>query len=325
MLNKFIGTICIGVVFLMLQSSTKYDAKMVKIYISQTVQHPAINSTTKGIIDGLAADGYINGKNIDLQQQSAQGNIALANQIATSYVSNEPDVVVAVATLAAQSFAKFTRSGKTKMIFSTVTDPIEANLVQNLELPGNNSSGVSNYVDLGPQLAIFKRINPSIKKLGFLYNPAELNSITLIKKLRKLCPEYEMELVTMPANKSADVSQSAVKLSSLVDAIFISNDNTALSAMSTIVKAANNAKILVFVSDTDIVINGAIAALGPNQYEIGLQTAKMIVRVLEGEDINTLPVEFPTNTELFLNQKAAKKLGIEFSKELLQEAKIVIE
>ena len=325
LLDKFIGIIFISTIALFLQSNAKPDSKMVKIYISQTVQHPAINATTKGVIDGLAEAGYIDGKNMELKLQSAQGNIALANQIAANFVSNEPDVVVGVATLAAQSFAKFTRSGKVKMIFTTVTDPIEANLANNHRAPENNNSGVSNYVDLAPQLAMFKQVKPSIKKLGFLYNPAELNSITLIKKLEKLCPKYDMELVTVSASKSADVAQSAIKLSSLVDAIFISNDNTALSAMSTIVKAANNSKIPVFVSDTDIVTDGAIAALGPNQYEIGKQTAKMIVRTLKGEDPNTMPVEFPAETELFLNKNAAKKLGIEFDYELLKKATKIID
>ncbi len=325
LLDKLIGVICISTIFLLLTSNTQHDSKMVKIYINQTVQHPAINATTRGVTDGLAEAGYIDGKNMELKLQSAQGNIALANQIATSFVSNEPDIVVGVGTLAAQSFAKFTRKGKVKMIFTTVTDPIEANLISGLKEPGNNSSGVSNYVDLAPQLAMFKKIKPSIKKLGFLYNPAELNSITLIKKLEELCPKYGMELVTISASKSADVAQSAIKLSSQVDAIFISNDNTALSAMSTIVKAANNSQIPVFVSDTDIVKDGATAALGPNQYEIGKQTARMIVRALKGADINIMPVEFPTDTELFLNKNAAKKLGIEFSDELLKKATKIID
>jgi putative ABC transport system substrate-binding protein len=98
----------------------------------------------------------------------------------------------------------------------------------------------------------------------------------------------------------------------------------ALSALRTIVKAADAQKIPVFVSDTDIVRDGALAALGPNQYEIGKQTARLIARILNGEDINKMNVEFPKGTELFLNQSTATKLGIVFSRELLAKADKII-
>ena len=142
--------------------------------------------------------------------------------------------------------------------------------------------------------------------------------------LKEICPRYGLEVIGMTASKTSEVYQSAIKLSSLVDAIFISNDNMALSALKTIVKAANAQKIPVFVSDTDIVKDGALAALGPNQYEIGKQTARLIARILEGEDINKINVEFPKGTELFLNQNAATKLGIVFPTELIAKADKII-
>ena len=151
-----------------------------------------------------------------------------------------------------------------------------------------------------------------------------MNSISLIEKLRKICPKYGIELVTMAASKSSEVAQSAIKLSSFVDAIFISNDNTALSALRVIVKAANAQKIPVFVSDTDVVVDGAIAALGPNQYDIGRQTANMIIRVIKGEDISKIAVDFPRKIELVLNVKVAEQLGIILSEDLISEAKVVI-
>ena len=171
---------------------------------------------------------------------------------------------------------------------------------------------------------MFLKIKPTIKKLGFLYNPGELNSISLINKLKRICPNYGIELVTISAGKTSEVSQSAAKLASLVDAIFVSNDNTALSAFKTIIKAANNAAIPVFVSDTDIVKDGAIAALGPDQYNLGLQTAKMIVKVLEGKEIGEIPVEYQEKVGLYLNPKAAEKIGIKIPTELLESTSYLI-
>ncbi|MDP4709010.1 MAG: ABC transporter substrate-binding protein [Rickettsiaceae bacterium] len=324
MFRNIIWLVAIGIASLLLQSNVPIEGKKVKIYINQLVEHPALDATTRGIVEGLTEAGYIKDHNLDLKIESAQGNVSLAGQIANKFVSNEPDIVVGVGTVAAQSFVKYLRDSKAKLIFTTITDPIGANLVSSLEHPGSNISGVSNFVPLEPQIEMFKRVKPRIKKLGFLYNPGEMNSISLIEKLRKVCPKYGIELVVMPASKSSEVAQSAIKLSSSVDAIFISNDNTALSALRVIVKAANAQKIPVFVSDTDIVVDGAIAALGPNQYDIGRQTAAMIIRIIKGENISEVAVDFPRKTELVLNAKVAEKLGIILSAELISEAKLVI-
>ena len=321
MVKNFIRLIAI---FLSLLSIAEGNDAIKKVYINQLVQHPALDMTTKGIIDGLAELGYTDGKNLDLKVENAQGDAVLANQIAAKLVSLKPDVVVGNPTITAQSFVKYTKEGKIKLVFTSVTDPLGAKIVNKLTQPGGNTTGVSNFVDLEPQIELFKEIKPTIKKIGFLYNPGELNSITLVNRLKEICPRYGLELIEMTASKTSEVYQSAIKLSSLVDAIFISNDNMALSALRTIVKAADAQKIPVFVSDTDIVKDGALAALGPNQYEIGKQTARLIARILNGEDINKMNVEFPKGTELFLNQSTATKLGIVFSRELLAKADKII-
>ncbi|MBY0533332.1 MAG: ABC transporter substrate-binding protein [Rickettsiaceae bacterium] len=324
MVKTFIWLIAIFLSSLSIADAKDTEKTAKKVYINQLVQHPALDMTTKGIIDGLAELGYINGKNLDLKIDNAQGDTILANQISARLVSLNPDVVVGNPTITAQSFVKYAKEGKVKLVFTSVTDPVGAKIVNRLDQPGDNVTGVSNFVALEPQIEMFQKIKPTMKKLGFLYNPGELNSITLLNMLKEICPRYGLEVIGITASKTSEVYQSAVKLSLLVDAIFISNDNMALSALKTIIKAANAQQIPVFVSDTDIVKDGALAALGPNQYEIGKQTARLIAKILEGEDINKMNVEFPKGTELFLNQSTAAKLGIVFPKELLAKADKII-
>ncbi len=324
MVKTFIWLIAIFLSSLSIADAKDTAKTVKKVYINQLVQHPALDMTTKGIIDGLAELGYINGKNLDLKIDNAQGDTILANQISARLVSLNPDVVVGNPTITAQSFVKYAKEGKVKLVFTSVTDPVGAKIVNRLDQPGDNVTGVSNFVAVEPQIEMFQKIKPTMKKLGFLYNPGELNSITLLNMLKEICPRYGLEVIGITASKTSEVYQSAVKLSLLVDAIFISNDNMALSALKTIIKAANAQQIPVFVSDTDIVKDGALAALGPNQYEIGKQTARLIARILNGEDINKMNVEFPKGTELFLNQSAAAKLGIVFPKELLAKADKII-
>ena len=294
-----------------------------KVLISQVIEHPAFTATINGIIDSLAQAGYIKGKNLKLRCESAQASPTIAAQIASKFVNQNPDVVVGVGTIAAQSFIKYTASGKTRLIFSSITDPIEANLVKSLTKPNNNASGVSNFVALEPQIKLFKRIQPNLKRLGFIYNPGEINSTSIAIKLEQICKNFDIALIKQAITKTADVAQNAVKLAMQTDAIFISNDSTALSSLQSIIKAANIAKIPVYVSDIDAVKFGAMAALGPNQYEIGIQTGKIITRILRGEDINSIPVEFPKSTKLYINMEAAKKLSIDIPQLVLKKATII--
>ena len=295
-----------------------------KVYISQVVEHPALNVTVKGIIDGLEKNGFKRNKNLNVRIESAQANAALASQIAVKFVNQNPDVVVGVGTISAQSFAKYARENKAKLVFSSVTDPVGASLIDDLKRPSNNTSGVSNFVALEPQLKLFQKLQPKLRRLGVLYNSGEINSISIVKQLEKLCPKVGINLLKQTANKTADVSQAAMKLSSQVDAIFISNDNTALGALQSVIKVTNKFKIPVYVSDTDAVELGALAALGPNQYQIGLQTGQMIAYILNGKNLNQMPVEFPSKTNLYINEEAAQLVGIKIPKEIKLQATRII-
>lgn len=303
-----------------LANNADIATKKIKISISQVVQHPALDATVKGIIDALDAAGYKKDQNLELRTESAQANAALAGQIASKFINQQVDVVIGVGTVSAQAFAKYAKDGKAKLIFSSVTEPVSAGLVTSLETPTNNISGVSNFVALEPQLELFKKLQPTLKKLGVIYNPGEINSVAIITRLETICPTMGITLIKQSATKTADIAQAAVKLAQSVDAIFISNDNTALSALQSIIKTATSAKIPVYVSDTDAVSLGALAALGPNQYEIGQQTGRMIVRALQKKSLHNMPIEFPTKTDLYINMECAKKLGISLPQEILDRA-----
>lgn len=296
-------TICI--ITILLLSAEVFAAK---ILISKTVDHPAIDATTKGVIDGLEQAGYSNSKGSDIKVESAQGSIPLASQIASKFTSQNPDIILAIGTVSAKSFVKYANNGLVKVIFSTVTDPLGAGLVKSLDNPGGNISGVSNFVPLKPQIELFKKLQPNLKRLGIIYNPAELNSAAIVAKLEFTCKETGLLLIKQTISNTASAAQGAARLASDADAIFISNDNTALSALQSIIAVANKNNLPVYVSDVDAVKLGAKAALGPNQYDIGLQTAKMVVKVLEGENISKIKVEFPDKTDLVINerQKAVK-------------------
>ncbi|MDR0632402.1 MAG: ABC transporter substrate-binding protein [Holosporaceae bacterium] len=279
----------------------KKSEDSVKIMVCKAVEHEALNSVVRGMEDYL---GQQSGK-YDISVETCQGNMALGSQIISKFASSGARVVVTIGTTPSQSAFKFAKSGKIKLVFSSVTDPDDISS----NLRGTNTTGVSNFVQLEPQIELFRKIQPELKNLGIIYNTGEANSVSIVKKLKPVCEKMGMNLLEQGISKISEILQTTEKLSKMVDAVFISNDNMALSAMSSIVAICGKNNIPVYVSDTDQVEKGCAAALGPNQYDIGVQTGKMVKRIVDGEDINEIPVEYPEVSELYINRKSPVKIS----------------
>lgn len=294
------------------------------IGINQIVEHPALDRTRQGILDELQDLVTRADDPVEIQTESAQGQLVIASQISQKFKGQGAKVIVAIGTTAAQATQRIVRGSETSLVFASVTDPLEARLLKNLEKPEGTVTGVSNFVPLEDQLAFMKGLLPDLKKLGVLYNPGEANSVSLLKRLKQVGTKMQIAIVEATALKSSDVPQAARALQPKVQAIFITNDNTALSAFEAIAKVAGETKTPLFVSDTDMVSRGALAALGPDQYQLGRQVGAMIRRLIKGESVQDIPVEYPSQVDIILNQGVAKEIGYSFKEETLKKAKSVI-
>jgi len=290
--------------FIILFSFSSAQSTPTKIAILQIVEHPALNQTRQGLVKELQRLGYQEGKNLTLEYQSAQGSPSLAAQIAQKFVSEHPDLIVAIATSAAQAVLTATKDKTIPIVFTSVTDPLRAKLVKNLKTPGGHVTGVSNFVSPKPQFEFFKKLVPTLKTIGIVYSPGEDNSEVLNDLMEKEGAALGLKIVLAPATKTGEVLAASRSLCGKVDAIFINNDNTALSAFKSVVKAANECGIPAFVSDLDIVDQGARAALGPNQFELGRQTARMVDFILKHPKEPLPAVEFPEKTEKFVRKSS---------------------
>lgn len=292
------------------------------IAITQIVEHPALDSVRKGVKDELAAAGIEEGKNLKWNYESAQGNGAIAAQIAKKFAGDSPDVIVAIATPSAQTMAAAARN--TPIVFSAVTDPVGAKLVSNLQKPGKNITGVTDLTPIDKHMELVKRVVPSAKTVGVIFNPGEANSITLLDLVKKYAPMQGMKVVEASASKSSEVLSAARSLVGKADAIYIPTDNTVVSAFSAVVKVGQAAKLPVIAGDTDSVKQGAVAALGFNYYDVGRQTGKIVLQILNGAKPGSIAVQGVEKMELFVNPESAKKMGITLDKSLITEAKEVI-
>jgi putative ABC transport system substrate-binding protein len=288
----------------------KNATSMYRIGIVQVIDHPALDQTRLGILDGLEKAGLTQDV-CHVSFESAQGNPALAAQIVQKFVGQKVSLIVALGTTPAQAAAQITQNTGIPVVFSSVTDPIGAKLVLNLEKPEGNITGVSNFVPIEDQFSLFKKLLPHLKTLGVIYNPGEANSASLMEKMQAVAETTGLVLVPSVASKTSDVIAAAKNLMGRVNAVFVNNDNTALAAFDAIAKVSLENKTPAFVSDMDLLNHGALAALGPDQYELGHQTAQMIIKILQDKiAVAMLPVEKPKNTHTKINQEIAKALEI---------------
>lgn len=298
--------------------ATSAQAKDVTVAVTAIVEHPALDAARDGVKDALAEAGYKEGENLKFVYQSAQGNPATAAQIARQFVGEGPDVIVPISTPSAQAVVSSTRD--IPVVFTAVSDPVGAQLVKNMEKPGGNVTGLSDMSPVAEHIKLIKEVMPNIKKLGYLYNSGETNSVSLLAALKEAASAEGIEIVESAATKSAEVKGAAQALVGRADAMYVPTDNTIVSALESAVGVAEESKLPLFTADTDSVKRGAVAALGFNYYDVGKQTGAVVARILKGEKPGDISVEIAKGTDLVLNLGAAKKMGIEFPKAVIDRA-----
>src|SRR5690625_2398366 len=293
------------------------------VSVSSIVEHPALDSVRDGIHDVLKEEGYTDKDGFKWQFQTAQGNTAIAAQIARKFVGDGSDVIVAISTPSAQAVVAATK--EIPIVYSGVTDPVAAQLVPTMEASGTNVTGVSDALSLEEQVDLILKIVPEAKNIGMVYNPGEANSVVVVERLRKILSDRDIGLVEATAARTVDVGAAARSLVGKVDAIYTNTDNNVVSAYESMVKVGNDAKIPLIAADTDSVERGAIAALGVNYYNLGRQTGAMVDRILQGENPGDIPSEYGEELELYINIQAAEKQGVSIDEALLAEASKIIE
>lgn len=296
---------------------------MKTVAITAIVEHPALDDVRKGVIEELNDAGFIDGENLTVNFQSAQGNTATAGQIAKQFVADNSDVIVAIGTPSAQSVAAATSS--IPLVFSAVTDPVAAKLVPKLDGSGTNVTGGSDALPYEPQIELMRQIIPSLKSIGYVYSPGEVNSTIVLKALKENLTPLGIKVHEAPAQRSTDIAMAARSLEGRVDMIYTSTDNNVVSAYESLYQVAKESKIPLIASDTSSVERGAIAALGVNYYDLGRETGKIVVRILNGEEAGAIPVYTPQMLDLYVSPKHAKEQGITLPQAVIDKAKEVVE
>ncbi|MFV0433903.1 MAG: ABC transporter substrate-binding protein [Leucobacter sp.] len=298
------------------------DDKVV-VGISQFVQAPPLDAAVDGFKQAFADAGYEEGKNIEFDLQNANGEVPTATTIAQTFATSGVDLVLAVATPSAQ--AAMQNITDIPVVFTAVTDPVEADIVETNEAPGSNVTGTSDMNPVADQIALIKEIDPKAKKIGTVYSSGEVNSEVQVKLAREAAKDQGMELVEQTVTNANELKQATEALGD-VDAIYTPGDNLVISGLGSIVGVAEERGILVVGADAQHVEGGAVATLGIDYEKLGYQTGEMAVKILKDEaDPATTPVETQSEFELTVNPGAAERFGFVLPDDMVDRAANVIE
>ena len=285
----------------------------VKIGILQLMEHDALDAAYQGFVDGLAEAGYKDGEQIKIDFQNAQGEQANCQTIADKFVSDKVDLVLAIATPAAQGAAAAAENSGIPVVFSAVTDPVAAGLVASIEAPGGSITGTSDAIPVEKMFSLAQELTPDVKSYGLIYNTSEDNSLSVIAQVKDYLEGKGIPYTEGAVTTSADVQSSARNLLERCDAVFAPIDNTVASAMAVLADEAIQAKKPVYVAADSLVAYGGDAAVGVNYTNLGSQTADMVLKIVTGTPVSQVPVEVLRDNNLVINGDTARAIGVDIS------------
>lgn len=284
--------------------------KVYKIGITQYADHPSLDNCREGFIEGLKNKGFEEGKNLEIDFKAAQATDSMNTQIAQNFANTGKDLVCGIATPSAQALYAACMEKKIPVVFNAISDPVAAGLAKSETEPMDGITGISDLLPVEDQLKLIREVLPDAKKIGILFTTSEANSISTIEIYKRLAPEYGFEIIDRGIAKQAEVTQAADVLLNEVDCLSNLTDNTVVAVFSVVLEKANAKKIPVFGSEEEQVKNGCVASAGLDYVKLGIQAGEMAARVLNGEDIKTIPYETLKESKVTINTSAAQSIGI---------------
>lgn len=295
------------------------DDVSLNIGVLQYMPHAALDASYSGFSDALKDAGYEDGKNITIDFQNASGDQSNCLTIADGFINDEKDLILTIATPAAQAVAM--KTTKIPVLFTAVTDPVGSGLVESIEKPNRNVSGTSDLTPIAEQFKLLKQILPDVMKVAVLYSSNETNSIYQAEVARDAGTALGLDIIDATVSSSNEIQQVVSSIVDQVDAIYAPTDNMIALAMPTVLLVTNEAKIPVICGEESMISAGGLFTKGFNYYDLGYKTGQQAAKVLQGEEISNMPVEYLSEDQLKIavNMDSAELLGITFPEDILNQ------
>lgn len=284
---------------------------MYTVGVVQYATHPSLDNCYEGFLKGLAAEGFVEGENLTIDFQNAQGDTANCDLMAKTMVTSRVDLLAGIATPAVMSEYSAAKTSGIPIVFTAVSDPVSAGLVQSIEQPGTDCTGTSDVLPLEKQVKMIRAFLPDATKIGVIYTTSEPNSVSHLEKLQGIAADNGFEVIAVGVTNSSEVASAAASVVAQgADCINNFTDNNVVDNLSAVIKAANDGGIPVFGSEIEQVKNGCLASESIDYVALGEQTGRMAARILSGEDASTMPVEEVEDATPVYNSEVLEALGL---------------
>lgn len=291
------------------------------IGVTQLLEHPSLDNAYEGFQEAIEEAGL----DVEYDYQNAQNDQNNVKPIADNFVADNVDLIFANSTPSA--LGALNATSDIPILFTSVTDAVDAGLVDSME---NHDSNITGVLDLDPN-AIDKTVefiddNFADANIGLIYNSGEANSVTQIENVNEAVEGTSLSTSERTVANSSEVQQAASTLSGDVDVMYIVTDNTVVSALDSVVDIAEEQDIPLIVGEPDSLEKGGFATYGIDYHTIGKRTGEMAVEVLTGEtEIENLDVEYPPEVQLYINKEASESQGVEWDESWDEEAELIDE
>ena len=308
--------VCILLSVMLIASLCACGAKeddTLKIGIIQLTEHQALDAAREGFVDKLNEAGI----EVEIDVQNAQGEQTVCATIAGTMVNDGVDLILAIATPAAQAAAQATAD--IPILVTAVTDPASAGLVNSNENPGTNVSGTSDMNPIEAQVDLLLKFAPEAKTIGLLYCSSEDNSILQADIAKKALEAKGIAVEIFTAADSSEVQAVTQSMIGKVDGVYIPTDNLMADSMAAIGMILTPAKIPVVAGESNMTMAGGLATYGIDYYALGQKTAEMAIEILvNGADVSTMPIQYydEESLSLTINEETLNQLGIELPADL---------
>ena len=304
-------------------SNTSKDKKdIIKIGEVQVTEYFGLDLSREGFRAALASRGYKEGKNIEIEYANAQSDQSIGQNIAQSFANSNKELIHAVATPVAQ--ASYNATKDIPIVFTAVTDPVDAGIVKSLDKSGTNVVGMSDMVPMKAQFNLIKKFFPEAKKLGIVYSSSDANSSVKVKEAKSIASKYGLEIIAQGAATTNDVGQTVEALLGKIDILYVPTDSTVVPAMPIIITKALEKKIPIIPEEKGQVELGALAAEGIDFYKLGYESGLMAADILDGKSKpQDMPSKILEDRDIYVNKETLEKLGLTIPDDIKDKVKFV--
>ena len=306
----------------LISGKAKKDVRPKRLALFVFSDSTVLELTTKGILDELNKSGVLQKHNITVDVKNAQNDYSTAQAIVQDIVRQNYDYIITASSLALQVAANGNK--KIPHIFGAVTDPYRMGIAKNAAQHIPNITGVATFQPVESTIGAMRKIFPKAKRIGLVWNPSEANSEACTLKARAAARKYSFELVERTVTRTDEVKDAAMAvINSGVDVFFTSGDNTVILAQATVAQIMQEHKIPYFTNDPSDIERGAFFSIGADYYQVGVETAKMAIRVIEGEDPQNIPIREFVPEVIGISLKLAARYGVTIPDDLRKKATVV--